>query len=351
VIQFLRRIKHYIINGYDKSIANTWFGNLVGYLESYKYVQVVNKEHIDCKINVPDMSNQYLIGTSNKGLMLFSNGKLIQLLKNNGVYGITSFNNWHYAFYKTGLHGSIIKFHVENDKISSVQKVVYGLSRGVHQIDIIGNDLYITDTYNNAIRIYNNIYNVRKVHWLKADKSIFPSGKLMKGRLSSNYKHFNSIYSDGNILFVLAHNETKKTNRKSELFALNVKSHGIEKIHQLDGSNCHNIYLDDDLFIYLKSIEGTMCVNNYDRLHVLHVLTRGLSITDTINTVGGSDIQYDKTARQNVNGYLYFLDAQYEGLGKIVINKTQINEIRCINAPEYTYSNYSSKRISENYVN
>ena len=53
-----------------------------------------------------------------------------------------------------------------------------------------------------------------KIYIGTKDDIIYPNGKLKNGRLSKNYNHFNSIFKYKNDLHIIAHNETKKTNRK-----------------------------------------------------------------------------------------------------------------------------------------
>ena len=56
-----------------------------------------------------------------------------------------------------------------------------------------------------------------------------PNGKLHDGRKSNNYNHFNSIFQYREKLYLIAHNETKKTKRKSEVYTIETKNPTILK--------------------------------------------------------------------------------------------------------------------------
>ena len=339
MINLLIKIKKYLLDYYDNNLAFTKFGDLYSNLENIQKKQPSNSKFIEFKSSRKVDIKPFLIATSSQGLLLYFNGKITKLFNEKGFYGITKLSNKFYAFHKTGMHGNIISFKLKDNKAIENKIIVKGLSRGIHQIDFINNDLYVTNTYDNSILIYKDAKNKENINWKKFDDIIYPNGKLNNGRSSDNYNHFNSIFKYKNDIHIIAHNETKKTKRKSEIYTINYSKRKNITIQKTDGSNCHNIYLNKNQKIYCKSLEGILSINNKDVISHKDIFTRGLSVSDKHIILGGSEIQLKRENRDTTNGYIFIYNTELELKQKISIKNTQIQEIRLVNN-EKTLSNY-----------
>jgi hypothetical protein len=268
-----------------------------------------------------------LVATSSCGLLLYHHGKIFQLFDYKGFYGITKDKDAWYAFHKTGWHGRIIRFKILNHAVHDCEVVIYGLSRGVHQIDIVNDQLMIADTYNNRIIVFDNYREISNAFWRDTNHYVsYPNGRLQQGRKSENYNHFNSIFASNNSIFVVAHNETYKTGKYSELYILDNKLNKLKTI-SLHGSNCHNYFRNSQDEVFCKSLEGTIVINNEEKFQV-SMFTRGLSISPDLLVFGGSTIELIKEKRGNSDAKLFFCDKIHKIITEVKLKKTQVNEIR-----------------------
>ncbi len=341
MINLIVKIKKNLLKFYDNNLAFTKFGDLYSNLENIIQQRPSNSKFIEFESSNPIDITPFLIATTSQGLLLYFNGKIKKLFKEKGFYGITKLSNKFYAFHKTGMHGNIISFKLKNNKAIENKIIIKGLSRGIHQIDFINDDLYVTNTYDNSILVYKDAKDRENIYWKRFDDIIYPNGKLKNGRFSKNYNHFNSIFKYKNDLHIIAHNETKKTNRKSEIYTIkNFKTKNITK-QKINGSNCHNIYINQNQKIYCKSLEGILSINDKDVISHKDIFTRGLSVCDKYIILGGSDIQLNREKRDKTKGYIYIYNLELKLLQKISIQNTQIQEIKLVNN-EKTFSNYIS---------
>ena len=339
------KLKKTIRNYYDNKIAFSKFGDLFYLLEDRNKTTPVNENFTKYSSRGDTTNIDFLIATQSLGLLFYNNGKIIRFFKEKGFYGITKFSGTFFAFHKTGMHGNIISFRIESNKAIDVKLIIKGLSRGIHQIDFIGQDLYVTNTYDNSILIYSNLVSKHNLHWRDYNKIIYPNGKLQNGRKSSNYNHFNSLFKYKNKIFLIAHNETKKTNRPSEIFSLNSFTLNTLDRKKINGSNCHNIYIDNENKMFCKSHEGTLNINGKDVILHKNIFTRGLSVSDEYIILGGSDIQPDRLKREETNGYIYIYDSQLSLKQTILIQNVQIQEINMV-INEKTLSNYRDNKTN-----
>lgn len=279
-----------------------------------------------------------LVATSSRGLLLYYHGKIFQLFDCKGFYGITKDNDVWYAFHKTGWHGRIIRFKILNHGVCDCEVVIYGLSRGVHQIDIVNDQLMIADTYNNRIVVFDHYRKIKNAFWRDVCPRVYyPNGRLCKGRKSENYNHFNSIFAADNRIFVVAHNETYKTGKYSELYILDSKLNKVRTI-SLQGSNCHNYFRTLENEGYCKSLEGTIVINNEEKFDV-KMFTRGLSISRDLLVFGGSTIELVRQKRGHSDSKLFFCNKTREITTEVKLKKTQVNEIRRVDAVDNGLTN------------
>ncbi|MFX0084956.1 MAG: hypothetical protein ACFFAU_04715 [Candidatus Hodarchaeota archaeon] len=333
-------LKKYFAEFADSYFEKFYLDLIIGFFENIQQTSLRNREfrHFEIRGEIPNIS--FLIGTSKQGLLLYHNGKITQLLQHKGFYGITKNknNNW-FAFHKTGLRGKIVSFKIVNNQIEEVYTYLWGLNRGIHQIDFIKkNKLAVINTYKNSILIYNTFSDHRNRFWRYPLMSVYPNGKLKRGRKSTNYNHFNSIFKYKDRFILLAHNETYKTKRKSELFITDL-SFKDKKILKIKGSNCHNYYRNKNNEILCASLEKAIQINGENVLF-LNGFTRGLSVADDFYIFGSSEIQYDKTLRDTTDGWIYIYDLDLNKVSSILIKRTQINEIRRIDKTELSMISY-----------
>ena len=326
---------------FEKYISKTYLGKLYSIIESNYNTIAVNQPFNEYDFSNDAIRLQFLISTSSQGLLLFNNNKITRLFNEKGFYGITFYKSYFYCFCKTGRFGKVISFRIKDGFAINVQNRIHGLSKGIHQIDFIDDDLYVINTYNNSILIYKNIASKKNIFWSEFDEQIFPNGELKYGRESSNYNHFNSLYKFNEDLLVVAHNETYKTRKKSEIFQLDINSYKTKNISEIDGSSCHNIFKDDIREIICKSLESTLTINNKDYFISNDILTRGLAITNKYILVGGSDFAFKRELRNHTNGYVYIFNNSMDLIESIKINNTQIHELLIISEVDKSIINFA----------
>ena len=340
----LIKIYKIFTNFYDNNIAFSRIGDVISIFEGIRKTKIVNKSNLEFSSNGEKSNIRFLISTQTKEIILYDKGKIKKKYRKKGFYGITQNADLYFVFYITGLHGKIISFRLDNNKVKDVTTRIKGLSKGVHQIDFIDSDLYVTNTYDNSILVYRDMQKKQDLHWKKYDKIIYPNGKIKNGRASNNYNHFNSIFRYKDNIYLIAHNETKKTNRESEIYILDLINHNTIIKEKISGSNCHNIYKDNNKYMYCKSLEGVLNINNKDSIFHENQFTRGLSISNKYIILGGSEIQLKKEERKKTNGYIYVYRANLKLIETISINNTQIQEIRQIDQDEKTFSNHKNNK-------
>lgn len=244
------------------------------------------------------------------------------------TYGISFQNDLWYVFQNTGRYGRIISFELKIDKNEcykfDYKKFNYlGLSAGIHQIDYYNGVLYATDTYNNRLIIFKD----------KEKEYFYPNGKLKDGRRSINYNHFNSIYFNKNKLYMIAHNETVKSKKTSEIYVFSLsKNHELNfsQLISTDAKNAHNISILNERFIYCDTMDGIVMLGEDVFFENKSFLTRGLSITKECIAIGGSAFA-KREDRLNKDSMVWILD--YNGNQKATIELNgigQVNEIRCL---------------------
>jgi hypothetical protein len=265
-----------------------------------------------------------IIATKN-GLYFLDKNLIIKVLEGE-FYGVTYKADTIYVFEKTNKKGRIIYFHknIYNEKYNVL---VDKLSPGCHQIDFIGDDLYVTDTYNNRILIFDIDGNFKN--------DFYPLGILENGRKSSNYGHINSVYSYNGFIYLLCHNETKKTGKNSEILKLNKQNDLIGKIN-LNASSAHNCAIYNNKFLVCDSLNNKVILDN-NVLIDTDDFTRGLSIFDDFILIGGSDYK-KRSQRIDAKGTVYILNNDFNLLEKIRI-PGMVQEIRSLSDNDLSLSN------------
>lgn len=336
----MKKLRKYLGEKYDCFAENLGLSFLIGMLEKGRN-HFLNSPFTEFDIvGGAPVGMSFIFSTNTKGILLFTDGSLYSLLEGFESYGITyDKDGTFYVFLKTGRHGHIARFKIRLCKLVDYQIVIWGLSKGVHQIDINGNSLYVVDTYNNRILQIDKYNEVVNTYWKLVSKEYYPNGKLSSGRKSNNYSHFNSIFFHKKTIYLIAHNETYKTSRKSELYVVD-DNFNVLDIYELSGSNCHNFFKNSNEQIFCSSLEGAV-VKNDSYLLQDGGFTRGLAVSVDGYLVGSSPVQINRVDRGKGDGVINFIDRKSTKVGfRLIVKNTQIQEIRRLDCIDYSISNF-----------
>lgn len=271
-----------------------------------------------------------IVGTNRAGLLLVEGPRVTRLFRGSDFYGISKRDGRWYAFHRQGGNGRIISFRLEGSRAVDPRTEIAGLNRGVHQIDFIHTDLWITDTYRDRVLVVPMRAIGRR--WRSAAREIYPVGRLQIGRAQSRHAHFNSVFGWDGGVYLVAHNETVKTCRGSELFLLDDDG-GVCERQEMGGSCCHNIGLLGGRQVTCRSVEGTVAVDGSEVLR-LDGFARGLSLADDHHVVGVSPLGTDRVQRNEGEGGVVVTSPTFERLATVHLPQTQVHEVRRVDAPD-----------------
>jgi hypothetical protein len=291
-----------------RTIYRDWVGRMP--------LRPINRE---LATRIPGLCNQLdLLIATKRGLYRLVDGKLWHLLSGE-FYGLSHFDGRWYAFERTGSCGRLASFMLIDCKLGDAQRLGERLSPGCHQIDFIGDRLFVTDTYNNRLLVFS-IEN-GAMHECAA---VFPPGPLAEGRRSENYAHMNSLWSDGERIYLLYHNETAKTQRHSEIVRLD-ENLAVVETFVTAGRSAHNVIRHAGDFLVCSSLDGSLLHGDRE-VYRGQRFTRGLCVTNEHIIIGGSD--YGKRSDRNrLRGSVTVLDMEYHALAEFEV-PGMVQEIR-----------------------
>ena len=133
----------------------------------------------------------------------------------------------------------------------------------------------------------------------------YPLGQLNNGRMSSNYGHINSIFLCESKVVALCHNETQKTNRRSQILILR-DNFSVKQLIDTNSGSAHNVIPWDHSFLHCDSLNGSLKLGDMDVFEA-SCFTRGLSVTRDNIILGGSEYA-KRNVREYAKGYLFVLD-------------------------------------------
>jgi hypothetical protein len=249
-------------------------------------------------------------------------------------YGVSLREDRIYCFEKLAGLGRVVRFRRRGDRVVDGRVVIRDLSEGGHQIDWAGGFLYVTDTYNNRVLKYDTAY--RQVG------EFFPLGPCENGRASENYAHINSILFFRGDVYLVCHNETAKTGRRSQVLRCDADFNVIQ-VYEDCGASAHNI-------VFLPDGTGLVCDSGGARVIDLRgtvrakvdLFARGLSVNGTGIVVGGSELA-KRSARERGAGKLYFFGPDFTPRGAIVL-PGMVQEVRRLDGDDYSLSAYWEQR-------
>ena len=265
-----------------------------------------------------------------KGLYFSGHGKLTRLLPGR-FYGLTTDKEFWYVFERLSKRGRIIRFSIKNGCMEHPKQLISNLSPGCHQIDFLGSNLYVTDTYNNCLLVFS----VNKSGEMILKDKHYPPGILTQDReISENYTHMNSVWQYEDDIYVLFHNNTTKTGRYTEIARLNADCTIAERI-QTTASNGHNVMRYNGQFLICDSMASTLTLNG-KAVFTCDLFTRGLTVTESFIIVGGSDYG-ERTKREQLKGKLYFIDHNFNLIASLDM-QGMVQEIRTLSHTDFGLS-------------
>ncbi len=217
---------------------------------------------------------------------------------------------------------------------------------GIHGMDFIDDELYILDTYNNRCLVGRYSDSLRE---LRIERVIYPRGmhKLVGEYLKNGYHgHFNAVYRNGDYLYLLAHNNTMKTERLSDLYVYYKDTLQVAGVVNGVGNSCHDIVVDASGLMYVCD-SGNSGVTVFDgnkfntvwRDNRSKTFTRGLAMNDDINIIGGSFRADDHEGRLIADSLLFVTDKNFELKCALkLLGVGQVHQVR-LTGLDYGYSN------------
>ncbi|MES2016469.1 MAG: hypothetical protein V4484_08225 [Pseudomonadota bacterium] len=278
---------------------------------------------------------------SRKGLYAV-NAARWELLAEGRYFGLTLRENTLYAFQASswprdrGQDGRIMAFELDGAAIVAATCVAEGLDDGCHQIDFIGDQLHVVDTYRQQIIVYSACFQQRAVC-----HPIAPGAYMA---WDQGYVHCNSLLGFGELTLILLHNGGAHTGRPSRLL---VCDRALQPLRQLllPGKGCHNmVVLEDGSLLACDSLSGAL-INHAQRLVKLDdMMTRGLSV-DSEQIAVGSSPHAARLNRADTPGRVHFLTRQLRPITTLEMPAAP-TEIRRIDGKDLSLTNHARTVIT-----
>jgi len=268
---------------------------------SYKYAGNINKV------------SPFLF-TAKQGLFLYQSNKVLHLFSNR-CFGLTKFNG-HFFFSSSPFQYEkpTMLFSLSDSRRKvKLEKII--ACADVHQIDCYFSDLFITDSRNNRLIVLNN----HRKH------IIYPNGKLINGVDSNNYAHFNSVFINKDYIYLMAHNHTTKTGRKSSIYKLDRNTYQIVSIYNTPATDAHDLIVSDGKYIYCDSSNGHLMVNDKSVLHLQNYFLRGIGYNEENILIGLSEIA-PREDRNHAKSIINIYNYNFELLSQLIF-QTGVNQI------------------------
>jgi hypothetical protein len=274
--------------------------------------------------------------TMANGLYAFCDGHF-KLLESGFFFGLARLDDiWVVATREGGQSGKVehllrFTFDPVAQEVHGWQEIFSGPSGGIHQIDFLGDRLYVARTYRNEIAVFSPDFSL--------EQRLYPRGPLADGRKSPNYAHLNSVFANSESrICVLAHNESQKTGKPSEIMVFDDGDleNQVDTISPM-GTCAHNIVRHDDVFLVCDSLGGKL-LNHGQPVLTLGTFVRGLGLNDDVMLLGGS-VYSERGKRISQDVFVYLIDREFH-LQEMFFLKDggQVNEIRLLGI-DYGLSN------------
>jgi hypothetical protein len=265
---------------------------------------------------------------SREGLFVVNSRSYKRLLRGK-FFGVTIRDGAIYCFQSCGVSkGRVLRLRMAEDRIVRVDVIAKGLDDGCHQIDFIGNTLFIVDSANARILEVNEESSECVAH--------YPFGQLQR-KIANEY-HMNSLtgHPDGTI-WVLLHNACKKY---SEVVILDARLK-LRRRFSVDAGCAHNIVFTNDESQYLiaDSFGGRIITANGVVVDDGLMQPRGISLDEATCVVGDSFFA-TRPFRRYVPGRVHFFDRiSWACTGSLSLPAAP-TEIRRVDGRDFSISNF-----------
>lgn len=267
----------------------------------------------------------FLVSTA-AGLFLWRDGGFQALLAGR-LFGVAVAPGGEaaFVFQQTGRFGRIVELRGLSGRPQAATRV-WGLSRWIHQIDLIGTQLAVLDTDRNRLLFFDMSGDGGPVHASGTARTGFVDGDARSSRQSPNYHHVNSVLRRGDRLYVMAHNHSVRTGRLSEIYVLD-ESLSVLDVLPADGRCCHNVCFADGAALWCRSREGTLARDGVDVVKT-DGFTRGLAVNQDTVLLGVTPFVPDRADRDRRPAAIEVCSRDFTRRGRITLATGQIREIR-----------------------
>lgn len=284
-----------------------------------------------------DLTDYSHVLTSREGLYAIGRGGFAKISEGQ-FFGMTVHDNAIYCFEALGPipslwphYGRIVRYNIVEKKIVSVGVVAKGLPNGCHQIDFIGRDLFVCDTYNTRLLRFDPKFNTCTVY--------SPLGDIRFQDFASGYPHMNSLVGYHGVIYLMLHKCSQRTGHKSKLARWNPERGIFGEEVILAGKSCHNVvFLEHGEFIVCDSDNGALSDGRRTIVRIGQMFTRGLSVDNDMIVVGSS-LFSRRDARRKIGGEVCFLDRQYRELTRFSV-PAAATDIRKIDGKDLSITNF-----------
>lgn len=270
--------------------------------------------------------NDLLIATINR-LVLWQNGTLTTISEGN-YYGL-SWDNDNVYCSKNEPHSPLSKIEVFNKNLERCRELSLMYTGGIHQILSHDGNLFITNTQQNQIDIYDGSQTTQKINWTDSNE---------------DNHHINSVWIDGDRIYAV---ESGLHGKKylPTIQVLNGQYEPIERILLPDAIHIHNVYIEDEIlyccgkFGLVRKELNTDQYSTIDlRIDKKNGFFRGFARSKDYFYIGESQI-LPREDRPYGDARIIILDNNLEIFDTIDLTETgQIQDLRIINADDLAHN-------------
>lgn len=188
---------------------------------------------------------------------------------------------------------------VYDKNLKKVDEIRHGDLSDCHQVVWHDDKLWIVSTGSNSIIIWKNDGS----DWREWE-TWCPNPE----KTSGDWNHFNSIWFEGDRVFVSAHN----WERPGQVYEFEYPSRELVQIHEA-GRNPHNVFRWRNRLATLSSFTGELAFLDGQRHKIADWYTRGIAIADKYVLVGASQYIKDRNTRfKDGKGDLLIYDKEFK---------------------------------------
>ncbi|HLZ67504.1 MAG TPA: hypothetical protein VKQ29_14825 [Aliidongia sp.] len=204
-----------------------------------------------------------------------------------------------------GILGRIVRFDLGDSGGAEPEILVEGLDAGCHQVDFIGDSLFVVDTHRQAVLEFDRDWRPVTAH--------YPIPAAAFNDWANGYVHMNSILGRDDEILLMLH---KGNLGPSEVIVVD-RAFQCRKQIALAGHRCHDVVvLEDGGLLYCDSTAGSLSVHGGPSIKIDTMMTRGLAVGRTEIAVGSS-LFGERIGRRTLPGFVTFLDRDYNRLARL----------------------------------